>query len=165
MQQCGNFLRGLFFAIFVCMYLLFFCKFLVSLGSALKTIVFTNNCYIVFSFLFFDFFFPSEYSKATSPGRRSGTWDTTNTLKFRATKEDDGSTISCVVEHPALPQGSRDIRKEIELVVYCKWSSFLSFSSQSPCLHPNNGQCHRSSWKTMDCGGYRKCLYAGNTIA
>ena len=37
--------------------------------------------------------FPSEYSKATQPGSRAGTWDTTNTLKFRATKEDDGATI------------------------------------------------------------------------
>lgn len=59
-----------------------------------------------------------EYSKTTNPSLRTGTWDTTNTLKFRATPQDDGSTISCVVEHPALQQGGTDMRKDIDLTVF-----------------------------------------------
>jgi len=59
-----------------------------------------------------------EYSKATQPGSRQGTWDTTNTLKFRATKDDDGATISCIVEHPALPKTSTEMKQEIELTVF-----------------------------------------------
>merc|ERR1719391_156271 len=59
-----------------------------------------------------------EYSKATQPGSRQGTWDTTNTLKFRATKDDDGATISCVVEHAALPKNGAEMKQEIELTVF-----------------------------------------------
>ena len=53
-------------------------------------------------------------------GIRAGTWDTINTLKFRAAAADDGATIRCVAEHRALKHNTMERR--IELTVYCTWS-------------------------------------------
>ena len=50
-------------------------------------------------------------------GIRAGTWDTINTLKFRAAAADDGATIRCVAEHRALKHNTMERR--IELTVYC----------------------------------------------
>ena len=64
----------------------------------------------------------SEYSNEVSNGdKRNGedTWDTTNTLKFRASPKDDGRTIRCVVEHRALRRADT-MEKRIALTVYCK---------------------------------------------
>lgn len=57
-----------------------------------------------------------EYSKQITNGHREGTWDTVNTLKFKATSADDGTPIRCVVEHPALK--GRTMEKEIDLTVF-----------------------------------------------
>ena len=47
------------------------------------------------------------------------TWDTTNTLKFRARPEDNGRTIRCAVEHRALSRVAF-LEKRIGLSVYCE---------------------------------------------
>ena len=60
----------------------------------------------------------SEYSNQVTQGLREGTWDTINTLKFRASSRDDGATIRCVAEHPALKHSR--LEKKIEVTVYCK---------------------------------------------
>jgi len=57
-----------------------------------------------------------EYSKQITNGHREGTWDTVNTLKFKATSADDGIPIRCVVEHPALK--GKPMEKEIALTVF-----------------------------------------------
>jgi len=57
-----------------------------------------------------------EYSKQITNGHREGTWDTVNTLKFKATSADDGTPIRCVVEHPALK--GKPMEKEIALTVF-----------------------------------------------
>ena len=62
----------------------------------------------------------SEYSNQVTQGIRAGTWDTINTLKFRAAAADDGATIRCVAEHRALKHNTMERR--IELTVYCTWS-------------------------------------------
>jgi len=56
------------------------------------------------------------YSNQVTEGLREGTWDTINTLKFRARASDDGSSIRCVAEHQAL-RHSR-LEKKIDLTVY-----------------------------------------------
>ena len=48
------------------------------------------------------------------------TWDTTNTLRFRATPEDNGRTIRCVVEHRAQRRVNA-LEKRISLSVYCEY--------------------------------------------
>ena len=63
-------------------------------------------------------FFISEYSNQVTQGLREGTWDTINTLKFRATPQDDGSSIRCVAEHRALKH--THLEKKIDVTVYCK---------------------------------------------
>ena len=77
----------------------------------------------------------SEYSNQVTQGIREGTWDTINTLKFRASPGDDGSEIRCVViivviiiviivrcvaEHRALKH--RKLERKIDLTVYCEYS-------------------------------------------
>ena len=64
----------------------------------------------------------SEYSNEVSIGLKQNgeeTWDTTNTLRFRATPEDNGRTIRCAVEHRALKRVAF-LEKRIGLSVYCK---------------------------------------------
>merc|ERR1719336_598419 len=61
-----------------------------------------------------------EYATEVSNGvKKNGedTWDTTNTLKFRATARDDGRRIRCVVEHRALRRANT-MEKTIDLSVY-----------------------------------------------
>ena len=62
----------------------------------------------------------SEYSNQVTQGIREGTWDTINTLKFRASPGDDGSEIRCVAEHRALKH--RKLERKIDLTVYCEYS-------------------------------------------
>ena len=65
----------------------------------------------------------SEYSNEVSTGLKQNgeeTWDTTNTLRFRATPEDNGRTIRCAVEHRALRRVSF-LEKRITLSVYCEY--------------------------------------------
>ena len=63
-------------------------------------------------------FLISEYSNQVTQGLREGTWDTINTLKFRATPQDDGTSIRCVAEHRALKH--THLEKKIDVTVYCK---------------------------------------------
>jgi len=46
-----------------------------------------------------------EKTSQTVRGSREGTWDFTETLKFRAKQKDDGTKVRCVVEHEALKRG------------------------------------------------------------
>ena len=55
------------------------------------------------------------------------TWDTTNTLRFRATPEDNGRTVRCSVEHRALRRVSF-LEKRIALSVYCEYQSCCTSS-------------------------------------
>lgn len=57
-----------------------------------------------------------EYSNQVTQGIREGTWDTINTLKFRASPGDDGTEIRCVAEHRALKH--RRLERKIDLTVY-----------------------------------------------
>ena len=59
------------------------------------------------------------YSNQVTQGLREGTWDTINTLKFRANAVDDGSSIRCVAEHRALKHSRME--KKIDLAVYCEF--------------------------------------------
>ena len=73
----------------------------------------------------------SEYSNEVSTGLKQNgeeTWDTTNTLRFRATPEDNGRTIRCAVEHRALRRVSF-LEKRITLSVYCEYSVRRSCTS------------------------------------
>ena len=63
-------------------------------------------------------FLISEYSNQVTQGLREGTLDTINTLKFRATPQDDGTSIRCVAEHRALKH--THLEKKIDVTVYCK---------------------------------------------
>ena len=59
------------------------------------------------------------------------TWDTTNTLKFRATARDDGRRIRCVVEHRALRRANT-MEKTIDLSVYCEFIIQFDISLDCP---------------------------------
>lgn len=74
-----------------------------------------------------------EYATEVSNGvKKNGedTWDTTNTLKFRATARDDGRRIRCVVEHRALRR-TNTMEKTIDLSVYCEL--FIHFDISLDC--------------------------------
>ena len=74
-----------------------------------------------------------EYATEVSNGvKKNGedTWDTTNTLKFRATARDDGRRIRCVVEHRALRRANT-MEKTIDLSVYCEFIIQFDISLQS----------------------------------
>lgn len=57
-----------------------------------------------------------EKTSQTVRGSREGTWDFTETLKFKAKAKDDGTKVRCVVQHDALQ--NRKMEQEINLVVY-----------------------------------------------
>ena len=58
-----------------------------------------------------------------SPGlKKNGedTFDTTSSLRFRATSQDNGRTVRCVVKHRALRRVSFLLEQRISLSIYCE---------------------------------------------
>ena len=85
----------------------------------------------------------SEYSNQVTQGIREGTWDTINTLKFRASPGDDGTEIRCVAEHRALKH--RRLERKIDLTVYCEYNTSQVVTPEPPWCMTHLFQTRRGS--------------------
>lgn len=69
-------------------------------------------------------------SEKVYQGSRNGTYITVSKIKMRVNAEDDGSTVSCRAEHPAIVQGEvyHHLQASANITVLCKFNWTFIFA-------------------------------------